>query len=285
MTVTLSLLKKMEEWYKKVANEFEKHNQRHSEVQTLQNEVFLRLLIRCRRVILQDAAVYLYFKKENSVVSSKLPDDPKYNPFLSTNFKEFQEVVSNRLSEMNYKLTRDQQKNNDRSNAIENSLNKHHQDSSRIESILLGLSQQLQQVSHNQKILLTNQQALNSQVQLLMAANISSSTNINENNQAQSPFSFGSIHSPFQPLPPLPIPPQSLPSQALSPLPHLTPTLLPPRPALPSPTPTSQTHPHPQAAIQPIASLANSIGSTSHSSTSKGKKRGRWVNYSVQHSP
>ena len=275
---------------------------------------FLRLLVRCRRVILQDAAVYLYFKKENSVVNSKFPEEPKYNPFTTTNFKEFQEEVvnaintpsinrlqeyeglvpnivdshmevSNRLAEMNYRLTRDQQKNNDRSNAIENSLNKHHQDSSRIESILLGLSQQLQQVSHNQKILLTNQQALNSQVQLLMAANISSSTNINENNQAQSPFSSGSIHSPFQPLPPLPIPPQSLPSQALSPLPHLTPTLLPPRPALPSPTPTSQTHPHPQAAIQPIASLANSIGSTSHSSTSKGKKRGWWVNYSVQHSP
>ncbi|KAG2214027.1 hypothetical protein INT45_005412 [Circinella minor] len=124
-------------------------------------------------------------RKENSVVSSKLLDDPKYNPFISMNFKEFQEEVvnainrpsvnrlqeyeglvpnivdsqievSNRLSEINYKLTRDQQKNNDRLNTIENSLNKNHQDSSRIESILLGLSQQLQQVSYSQQILLTN---------------------------------------------------------------------------------------------------------------------------------
>ncbi|KAG2222130.1 hypothetical protein INT45_007566 [Circinella minor] len=200
---------------------------------------FLRLLVRCRRVILQDAAVYLYFRKENGVVRSKLPDDPKYNPFISTNFKEFQEEVvnainrpsvnrlqdyeglvpnivdsqikvSNRLSEINYKLTRDQQKNNDRLNMIENSLNKNHQDSSRIESILLGLSQQLQQVSYNQQILLTNQQALNSQVQLLMASNISNNTNINESDQAQSSFSSGFIPSSFQPLPTLPIPPQSL---------------------------------------------------------------------------
>ncbi|KAG2206233.1 hypothetical protein INT45_003904, partial [Circinella minor] len=252
---------------------------------------------------------------ENSIVNSELPNEPKHNPFITTNFKELQEEivnaintpsvnrlqeyeglvpnivdsqmkVSNRLAEMNYKLTRDQQKNNDRLNTIENSLNKHHQDSSRIESILLGLSQQLQQVSYNQKILLTNQQALNSQVQLLMASNIPSNANINESNQAQSSFSSGSIHSSFQPLPPLPIPSQSLPSQPLSPLPRLTPTLLPPRPALPSPTPSSsETHHHPQVAIQPIASLANSIGSTSHLSTSKGKKRGRWVNYSVQHSP
>lgn len=276
---------------------------------------FLRLLIRCRRVILQDAAVYLYFKKENSVVSSKLPDDSKYNPFISTNFKEFQEEVvnainrpsvnrlqeyeglvpnivdsqievSNRLSEMNYKLTRDQQKNNDRLNTIENSLTKNHQDSSRIESILLGLSQQLQQVSYNQQILLTNQQALNSQVQLLMASNISNNTNINESDQAQSSFSSGFIPSSFQPLPTLPIPPQSLLPQPLPLRSRPAPTPpLPSRLALSSPTPTSHSNSHPQVATQPIASSASSIGSTSNSSASKGKKRGRWVNYSPQHSP
>ena len=189
----------------------------------------MRLLVRCSRVILQDAVVYLYFKKENSVVNSKIPKEPKYNPFITTEFKEFQDKVvnaintltvnrlqeykglvpnivdsqmevSNRLAEMNYRLTRGQQKNSDRLNTIENSLNKHHQDGSRIESILLGLSQQLHQVSYNQQVLLTNRQALNSQVQLLMASNISSNINIHENNQAQLPFSSNSIRSSLQPL-------------------------------------------------------------------------------------
>ncbi|CEP10192.1 hypothetical protein [Parasitella parasitica] len=48
---------------------------------------FLRLLIRCRRLILQDAAVYLYLKRENNWVNTKIPI------FSSDAFKAFQEDV------------------------------------------------------------------------------------------------------------------------------------------------------------------------------------------------
>jgi len=34
---------------------------------------FLRLLIRCRRIILQDAAVYLYFNKKNKHLNTSSP--------------------------------------------------------------------------------------------------------------------------------------------------------------------------------------------------------------------
>ncbi|KAI7851182.1 hypothetical protein BDC45DRAFT_514994, partial [Circinella umbellata] len=53
---------------------------------------FLRLLVRCRRIILQDAAVFLYVKRENAVVNSKRRHGEN-NLFLSPEFKEFQEQV------------------------------------------------------------------------------------------------------------------------------------------------------------------------------------------------
>lgn len=48
---------------------------------------FLRLLIRCRRIILQDAAVYLFLNKEKKYIYTK-----SY-PFASEIFKKFQEDV------------------------------------------------------------------------------------------------------------------------------------------------------------------------------------------------
>ena len=237
---------------------------------------FLRLLVRCRRIILQDAAVYLHFKKENTFVNSKMRNGSGHNLFITADFKNFQgEVieaintpsvnrlqeyeglvpdivdsqmeVSNRLGEINHRMTREQQKNNSQLNRIEDSLNKHCQDSSRIESILIGLTQQLQQISRNQQVLLMNQHLVNSQVQLLMASNMSSNSSNNQNNPIQPFFSA-----------PIPISSQ--------PLPTSTPPLL------------------PQVAIQPSAPIINNSENTSRLSASKGKKRARWVSYNPQDS-
>lgn len=54
---------------------------------------FIRLLVRCRRVILQDAAVYLHLKKENCFVNTKKTSNLNENPFISTEFNSFQEDV------------------------------------------------------------------------------------------------------------------------------------------------------------------------------------------------
>ncbi|CAO3649705.1 unnamed protein product [Mucor hiemalis] len=51
---------------------------------------FLKLLIRCRRIILQDAAVFLIWKKENDVVNS-LPS--LNNFFLTEQFQQFQAQI------------------------------------------------------------------------------------------------------------------------------------------------------------------------------------------------
>lgn len=51
---------------------------------------FLKMLIRCRRIILQDAAVYLLAKKENYIVNTH---PSAFNLFRSHQFKAFQEQV------------------------------------------------------------------------------------------------------------------------------------------------------------------------------------------------
>ncbi|OAD76857.1 hypothetical protein PHYBLDRAFT_142363 [Phycomyces blakesleeanus NRRL 1555(-)] len=48
---------------------------------------FLRLLIQCRRIILQDAAVYLYLNKENKHINTR------NLPFSSNSFRMFQEDI------------------------------------------------------------------------------------------------------------------------------------------------------------------------------------------------
>lgn len=56
---------------------------------------FLKLLLRCRRIILQDAAVYIILKKENDIVNT-FPSPT--NLFLSPQFQLFQEQVKRAIS-------------------------------------------------------------------------------------------------------------------------------------------------------------------------------------------
>ncbi|KAI9021416.1 hypothetical protein CLU79DRAFT_753236 [Phycomyces nitens] len=134
---------------------------------------FLRLLIRCRRVILQDAAVYIYLKKENSLVNTNVERNVlSSNPFLSAEFKLFQDSiveaittpsinrlqeyeclvpnivdsqkeVSTRLGEISHQMINIQQQSTRQFARVENYFHDQNQDSSRVESILVGLCQQL----------------------------------------------------------------------------------------------------------------------------------------------
>ena len=92
-----------------------------------------------------------------------------------------------------------------------------------------------------------NQHLLNSQVQLLIASNMSSNKSNNQNKLVQSFFSA----------------PIATSSQPLS---TSTPPLL------------------PQVAIQPSAPIINNSSDTRYVSASKGKKRARWVSYNPQES-
>ena len=202
---------------------------------------FLRLLVRCRRIILQDAAVFLYVKRENAVVNSKRRHGEN-NLFLSPEFKEFQEQViaslnnpstnrlqdyeelvphivdsqvevANRLGEISNKLD----KSNDRITGVQDSFDQQQQSSSRLESVILGMGQQVQHMVRNQQLLFTNQCYLGSQVQSLMASNMS----IDGSDFAPaSSSSFSPIINPPAPpaLPPVPASPS--PQVHISPSPH-----------------------------------------------------------------
>lgn len=156
---------------------------------------FLKLLIRCRRIILQDAAVLLHEKRENNIVNRKCNDNTP-NLFASALFQHFQDdlitilrtpainqlqqyehlvpsivdaqkAVVTRLVEIGNKLERQQKTGQERIEALEGLMQQQTQGNRLMEN-------NIQQVVYNQQVLsqqmaIANQQFLNSQVQLFTA--------------------------------------------------------------------------------------------------------------------
>lgn len=240
---------------------------------------FLRLLVRCRRVILQDAAVFLHLGKENAFVNTKARSE---NPFTSSSFKDFQEhvadavsapsidrlqefeglvpnivdsqkVVSNRIAELNIRMAREQLQSNNRFSRIEDMFLQQQQSNSRMESMLAALNEQLQRIERNQQVLSMSQQCLSSHIQLSMA------TDINSALATASPFSTPAFQHQDQVRNTTITSPTLLPVAAQPILPVF----------LPRPTP-SIILPH---------SANNSSNAIPRSSSLKGKKKAKWVSY------
>ncbi|OAD73359.1 hypothetical protein PHYBLDRAFT_168717 [Phycomyces blakesleeanus NRRL 1555(-)] len=127
---------------------------------------FSRLLIRCRRIILQDAAFYLYLNKENKHINTR------NLPFSSNSFKMFQEdnvaaitnpsvgrleeyeslvpnivdtnkEVASRVTEVNHRIIRLQQQQDSRFEKNENSFNNFIEQSNQQNLLLMNTTQQL----------------------------------------------------------------------------------------------------------------------------------------------
>ncbi|KAL9538430.1 hypothetical protein PS6_011559, partial [Mucor atramentarius] len=168
---------------------------------------FLRLLIRCRRIILQDAAVYLYFNKQNKHVNTSSPI------FSSYRFRMFQEdlvaaitsptigrleeyeglvpnivdtskQVATQIAEINHRVMRLQQQQDQRFEKNESSLNNYIEQNNQQNVLLMNMNQQL---AKDVKIIRMRQQCLNPQMQLFMAINNASQNQNFSNNLPQPP--------------------------------------------------------------------------------------------------
>ncbi|KAI9327252.1 hypothetical protein BD770DRAFT_449902 [Pilaira anomala] len=167
---------------------------------------FLRLLLRCRRIVLQDAAVYLHLNRQNKLVNSKNA------LFSGDQFKEFQKEViaaaaspsisrleeyeglvpnlvdthkdvSRRVAEANQRIASFQQQYDNRSERFESSLENHVVHSNQQNVMLMNMTQQL---AKDLQILIMQQQIMNSQIQLLMASN----NNASQSTSNQANFTF-----------------------------------------------------------------------------------------------
>ncbi|KAG2203683.1 hypothetical protein INT46_003330 [Mucor plumbeus] len=177
---------------------------------------FLRLLIRCRRINLQDAAVYMYLNKENKHVNSRS------RIFSSNSFKMFQEdivaaitspsvgrleeyeglvldlvnthkQVASRVAEVNRRLLRLQKQQDDRFEKSENSFNNFVEQNNHSNLALMNMTQQL---AKNLQFIMMQQQCLNSQMQLLMTTNTLHNTNLNTSLPQASTFP-ATVPTPF----------------------------------------------------------------------------------------
>ncbi|KAG2206098.1 hypothetical protein INT47_003747, partial [Mucor saturninus] len=237
---------------------------------------FLRLLIRCRRIILQDAAIYLYMNKENKYVSNDKPlfSNYQFKMFqqdviaainspsigrleeyegLVPNIVDTNKEVARRVAEATQRISHLQQQQDNRSEKFENSFNSYVNQNNQQNVLLMNMTQQL---TKDLRILMMQQQCLNSQMQLMMATN-NAFTNSNANTNLTQPQSFPVL--PMQSFPTLPL--QSFPSLPMQSLPSL---------------PNSQ---HP-VIIQPAIVSTNVNQNTATSSKQKAKaKKARWVSY------
>ncbi|KAI9254587.1 hypothetical protein BDA99DRAFT_540338 [Phascolomyces articulosus] len=195
---------------------------------------FLRLLLRW----------FKEFQKE-VVASLSDPDNNILQQYegLVPSIVDSQVEVATWLGEISNRVAIGQEK-------AENSFAQQQQVNSRMESMLLGVNQQLQQVCRNQQMLIVNQHYLGYQVQSLMMANMP----VNDSNFVP-PAPSSSSSSTFVPLPPPHVP------LLLPPIPHSTPPPLPPSPP-----------PHP-------SSIDPNRNSSRPSTKSKGKKWARWISY------
>lgn len=213
-------------------------------------------MVRCRRIILQDAAVYLHLKKENNYINTK-SNSTRDNPFATAEFAKFQqeviaainspstdrlqeyeelvpslvdsqkEVVA-RMTENHIRLLHGQHQQNERLDRIENSLDRTGDQQNRSNSLLA-------QLIRDQQILMLQHQCLSSQMQLLMATSAQSSAPsgslgiplplLSQNNQTSSFAAPPSVSLPsLVPGPPLaPNPNQMQPQIAAPPAPNLKP--------------------------------------------------------------
>ncbi|CAO0801485.1 unnamed protein product [Mucor circinelloides] len=230
---------------------------------------FLRLLIRCRRIILQDAAVYLYFNKQNKHVNTSSPI------FSSYRFRMFQEdavaaitsptigrleeyeglvpnivdtskQVATRIAEVNHRVMRLQQQQDQRFEKNESSFNNCIEQNNQQNVLLMNMNQQL---ARDVKIIMMQQQCLNAQMQLFMATN-NASQNQNFSNSLPQPPNI----STFPAIPPM-------------------------QPFSFSAPPIPQTTTQPPVAISPALHSNNDISNISTSSKPRPKKKARWVSY------
>ncbi|KAG2211324.1 hypothetical protein INT46_009226 [Mucor plumbeus] len=111
---------------------------------------FLRLLIRCRRIILQDAAVYIPSVGRLEEYEGLVPD-------LVDTHKQ----VASRVAEVNRRLLRLQKQQDDRFEKSENSFNNFVEQNNHSNLALINMSQQL---ARNVQLVMMQQQCLNSQI-------------------------------------------------------------------------------------------------------------------------
>lgn len=248
---------------------------------------FLKLLIRCRRIILQDSAVYLILKKENGIVNTYPSSN---NLFISPGFRAFQQQIQLAINTPT----------NDRLQEYE-CLVPHIVDSqNEVSSKIAGFGQQLIQVQHNlqqnirQEVLELKQQLHSNQqnvtgqnnqlqqyfqqtlsMQQLILTNLQFLTNqrvesIVSTNSASVSSSLPFPSLPFLPSAPAPLPPPLPSSNSFlsSPLPPIASSS---RVILPAPSQTEN-----------AASSANTRPSKSTKRKyQKKEKTTKWVNYSL----
>lgn len=146
------------------------------------------LLVRCRRIILQDAAVYLYFNKVNKHINHKS------SVFSSESFRQFQEdiitainnrsvgrleeyedlvpnlvdthrEVASQVTEVNHRIVRLQRTQDDRLEKTKSRFNNYVEQNNRRNYLMGNMTQQL---ASDVKIIMMQQQCLSSQLQLFM---------------------------------------------------------------------------------------------------------------------
>jgi hypothetical protein len=189
---------------------------------------FLKLLLRLRRVILQDAAVFLFERRTNKLVhDGEINQDGTINIFATIEFKRFQEELlsqldnpvddrlgeyenlvpelvdvqkefTHRLAGIEGRMAWEQYENQKRHFELQNAMITQQNN--------MAISQQAlhhhyQQILYNQGLLLQNQQILSSQLQMWLAANNFGQTS------APSASAMPTTPMPFIP----PMPPTSQP--------------------------------------------------------------------------
>ncbi|KAI7870889.1 uncharacterized protein EV154DRAFT_570817 [Mucor mucedo] len=237
---------------------------------------FLRLLIRCRRIILQDAAIYLYMNKENKHVSNdkRLFSNYQFKMFeqdviaainspsidrleehegLAPNILDTDKEVARRVAEAARQISHLQHQQDNRFEKFEISFNNYVNQNNQQNVPLMNMNQQL---TKDLRIRMMQRQCLNSQMQLMMATN-NAFTNSNANNNLTQPQNFPALQ--MQSFPTIPM--QSFPTIPMQSLPAI---------------PNSQ---HP-VTIQPAIASTNANQKTATSPKQKERaKKARWVSY------
>lgn len=172
---------------------------------------FLNLLLRCRRIILQDAAVFLSMNRTNRLVDNDVFKSPAFKAFQEdvaaalddteyTRLQEFEGLVPNivdsqkevaaHLSQINNQMLRDTQSINSQFASLQGFIDQQDIAHRHHDSLLTTITYQLQQLANSHQTLMSNQQFLTAQMQLLAS----------NSNTAPPPSAFAPSASVARPL-------------------------------------------------------------------------------------